>query len=107
MKALITTIALLCASAAHAEFYTGNDIFNRMTSRDAGDRTFALGFVGGVADLGHGVHHCAPGGVTLGQLYDMVKADMERHPAIRHMSAAMIVTVTLGDTWPCAKKGQL
>lgn len=99
-KLLIISVCGL-ATAAHAEFKTGNQLWNQMNG-DSIDRVHAMGYVAGVADVGHGVQHCAPSGVTLGQAFDVVKQSMERTPSIRHLSADVLVNAALAVTWPCA-----
>ena len=105
MRKLLIISALLCTSA-HAQqssiLYTGQDLFTRFTS----DRSFVLAYIAGVADSQSGVTICIPPNtVTLGQMGDMVRQSLERIPSERHMAADVYVTVTLGNRWPCAKRG--
>jgi hypothetical protein len=105
MKKLLLITALLCGSA-HAQqssiLYTGQDLFTRFTS----DRPFVLAYIAGVADSQSGVTICIPPNtVTLGQMGDMVRQSLERIPSERHMAADVYVTVTLGNRWPCARRG--
>lgn len=106
MKHIITTIVLFASTTASADFYTGNELLDRM--QDPARAGIAMGYVAGVSDMGSGEYHCAPGDVTLGQIRDMVKQYLINNPRNRHMSAAVLVSIPLIDTWPCpTKKGNL
>lgn len=102
MKAIISTILLTLSTTASAGFYTGNDLFERLNDPD---RVYlGMGYIAGVSDLGSGDYHCAPESVTLGQVRDMVTQYLRTNPSNRHMSAALLVTYTLMEQWPCPKK---
>lgn len=103
MRAALLTLALLCGSA-HAEFYTGNDLLQRMNSDVLAERSAAIGYVMGVADSGHGVNYCPPESVTSGQLRDMVRNYLTNTPAVRHLAADSIVTHVIKSQWPCAAR---
>lgn len=103
MKKLIFIISLLC-STAHAEFYTGNDLYNKLTSDNAIERMVGLGFVVGVSDTVQGVTHCAPDNITAGQIRDMVRQHLEATPSVRHYAAEVQVRYVLNRAWPCPKK---
>lgn len=104
MKKLLIVAALL-AGNAHAEFFTGNDLLNRINSSDAFERGIGLGFVMGVFDATHSAVHCPPTTVTAGQVRDMVTKTLNDAPAARHLAAEGFVTYALRNAWPCAKKG--
>lgn len=105
MKAIISTILLTLSTAASATFYTGNDIKVRLEGGDSHQGMLVLGYVAGVVDLGRGEYHCAPEGVTLGQLRDIAYASINRDPSSRHLNASVLVTLSLMEVWPCKKKG--
>lgn len=95
----VLTLTLLCANA-HAEFWDGNKLHQRLNG-SATEQWVALGYVTGVADALLGVTHCAPEGVTAGQVRDMVRNYLENTPAVRHFSADTLVSRVLKTTWPC------
>lgn len=102
MKRFISIALLTVSTAASADFYTGNDLFERLNDPD---RVYlGMGYIAGVADLGSGEYHCAPENVTLGQVRDMVTQYLRLNPSNRHMSASVLVTLTLMEKWPCPKK---
>ena len=103
MNRSIVLMLLLCGSA-HAEFYTGNDLLQRINSESLGERAAAIGYIMGVADSGHGVNYCPPEHVTSGQLRDMVRNYLTNLPAVRHLSADSLVTHVLKSQWPCAAR---
>ena len=104
MKHTILALALICGSA-QAEFYTGNDLLQRIDSESHGEKMLALGYVIGVFDVGQSVLHCAPPSVTAGQIRDMAAAYLRGFPAKRHKSAESLVNEVLAAAWPCPKKG--
>lgn len=105
MKKLLVILALV-PTMAHAGFLTGNELYSRMNSTDTSERIYALGYLVGVYDASEAVDHCSSGGVTAGQIRDVVKQYMDNNPSIRHFMADILVRVALGKAWPCAKKGK-
>lgn len=103
MKRLVLALALF-AGAAQAGFRDGNKLLSDMKNENYYNKGVALGYIIGVADAGDGIYHCAPDNVTAGQIFDMVKNSLENVPAVRHMSADLIVNHVLKTTWPCEKK---
>lgn len=102
MKKVLLSLILGACSVARADFYTGNELLERLNDPD---RVYlGMGYVAGVSDMGAGEYHCAPGEATMGQLRDMVHRSLTNAPTTRHMSAAVLVTLTLMDAWPCPKK---
>lgn len=94
---------LLIPTVASAQFFTGNLLLQRMQSSDALERMLAMGYVIGVSDAGQGSTHCSGAQVTSGQTRDVVKQYLEQNPAIRDLHADIIVSVALGQAWPCPK----
>lgn len=113
MKRTITAIALATlalSSTAQARFdtyfYTANDMNGWIKDGSPVLRTRALSFVAGISDATHGLDHCAPSDVTIGQTLDMVKKTLDSAPELRHLSAASFVVFTLKTAFPCpAKRG--
>ena len=105
MKKIITIIALVASAGAHAEFKDGNKLLSELNSEVYYSKGVAMGYIMGVSDFGWGITHCTPGNVTLGQMFDMVKAHLIDHPEYRHLAANVLVNNVLSRAWPC-KKGQ-
>lgn len=105
MKKLLAIAALLCGSA-HAQFFTGNDLLARVNSDLAFDRGLGMGFIIGVYDATLTIEHCPPPNVTAGQVRDMVSKSLNSGAAARHLPAEAFVVYTLGNAWPCPKKGK-
>jgi hypothetical protein len=106
MKHIITALALVASTTASAEFFTGNDLHERIQSSEPTKQIMALGYIAGVADLGQNDTHCTPTGASLGQLRDIVKQSLVDYPSLRHMDASLLVASALMQTWPCEKKGK-
>jgi hypothetical protein len=100
MKKFLLTLAL-AAGSAHAEFWDGNRLLEKLNSNNYFDQGTALGYIMGVADTGLGVVHCTPPNATAGQLEAMVRNYLTNVPAERHRSADNIVSRILKVTWPC------
>jgi len=105
MRYLLLTAALLC-SGAQAQFFTGNDLLARINSDVAFDRGLGMGFIIGVYDATLTIEHCPPANVTAGQVKDMVAKSLNSGAAARHLPAEAFVVYTLGNAWPCPKKGK-
>jgi hypothetical protein len=105
MKHIITALALVASTCVSAQFYSGNELLQRMDSDNAYNKMLAMGYVAGVVDMTRGDFHCAPANVTLGQVRDMVHNYLTNTPANRHMDGSLLVTVPLMSVWPCPKKG--
>jgi len=102
----VAAMTLAVSFNVQAEFYTGNDLLNKLNSDSTIDRALALGYIAGVSDYGTNVVNCLPKGITLGQLKDLVQAHLINNPASRHFSADSIITNLLQRTWPCAPRGR-
>lgn len=100
-------VLLMIPALARAEFYTGNDLYNKQTDNESAlNRMLALGYIMGVYDVGVRAIFC-PGresGITAGQLNDMVKNWMYANPQHRHQSAEKLVLDIFKQTWPCANR---
>lgn len=103
MKIALIAAALIGVSA-HAEFITGNQLLERMNSELGYDRGIANGYIMGVWDATHGIAHCPPAGITMGQIHDMVKQALVNAPSVRHNSADSFVVYAASKSWPCAQK---
>lgn len=107
MKKIVATLTALtfCASA-QAEFFSGNDIHQRLSDSDPFVRGLAAGFVAGVFDVGQRVWHCAPNTVSVGQVRDLAKAYLENSPGIRHQPAEKLMRELHEAAWPCPKSSR-
>lgn len=103
MKKTIALAALVAATTAHAGFYTGNDILNRLNGPYA-EKTQALYYVAGVFDTLSGVVVCAPPNVTLGQLADVMQQQLIANPATRNQPADLLIMRVFAPLWPCAQE---
>ena len=107
MKRFISIALLTVSTAASANYYTGNDLLERMNKRDTTTEMLVLGYVAGVSDFARGDLHCAPLSVTLGQMRDISHQRLLRDPSTRHRSASLLVALALMEVWPCEKKDNL
>jgi hypothetical protein len=97
-------ICAMMASPAFAnQFWDGNKLLMRMNG-DSYDQAHALGYVMGVFDTDGRRKVCAPQNITSGQLYDIVKQQLETRPEFRHFHADVIVLGSLALVWPCERK---
>ena len=103
MKRLLF-IALLAAAPAHAAFWDGNELLQRLNSDDAVRRAVALGYVMGVHDAFENVNHCPPANASAGQLRDIVRNYLTNVPAERHHIADQLVMRALEIAFPCSNR---
>lgn len=104
MKAKLFLVGLVLSASAHAEFFSGNKLFDHLNG-EASDRIYAMGYIVGVFDTGRGVIHCPPSGVTVGQVRDMVLTFLRNNPQDRNFSGDSIVNHVLKNIWPCRSGG--
>lgn len=105
MKKLL--IALLMAPAiAHAEFWTGNDLYGKLNSTDLMDRMHGLGYVMGTYDAQVHIHYCPKNETLLnaGQLRDIVFQYLSINPAQRHKPAYGLISDAFKIVWPCPNR---
>lgn len=100
MKKLVLVAALFITSA-HAEFWDGNKLLERLNSSSTFNQATALGYIMGVSDTMQGANHCPPENVTAGQMQDMVTNYLNNVPAQRHKTADTIVLQVLRGAFPC------
>jgi|688.fasta_scaffold84698_12 hypothetical protein len=101
IKRLLLTAALVCGPV-QAEFYSGNDLLQKMDG-EFSDRSLALGFVAGVADVWTNISVCPPKNVTLGQAHDIVRRYLVDNPQTRHFTAESLAKNALERVWPCRR----
>lgn len=101
MKKLFLTLAFL-AGSAQAQFWSGNDLHDRMNGTDV-EKVAALGFIIGVHDSNKGTV-CVPAQATTGQIRDSFAQWMNANPEVRHFSAGSLVLYMLRERWPCRNK---
>ena len=102
MRKLLISL-LFIPAMAHAEFWTGNDLYAKLQSSEMHERLHGLGYVMGISDAYDGSAHCSGQSVTAGQTRDVVRLYLEQNPAVRDMNASIIVMVALGQAFPCPK----
>jgi len=105
MKRLLVLLALV-GSPVRAEFYTGNELLQRMQSDSVIEKSVALGFVAGVADTMEGILICSPDYATTGQARDVVFRHLLLNPQSRHKTAAALAVEALRAVWPCRREGK-
>lgn len=103
MKRSFCLLVALCGTA-HAEFYTGNDLWHRINGETLAERNAAIGYIMGVTDATLHALHCAPSDATSGQIRDMVRNYLVSVPQERHHTADSIVVRVLKATWPCPER---
>ncbi len=103
LKALAFGLALT-AGSAHAEFWSGNDLLEKMAGSNM-EQIMALGYVMGVFDSQRSNTICPPtnSAITAGQMRDVVRSYLERNPQHRHHTGDLLTIVARGTAWPCKK----
>ena len=105
MKKLLVGL-LMVPTMASAEFLSGNDLYNRMTSPDITWRMYALGYVVGVYDVNVHLHICPANekNISAGQIKDIAEQFLAANPGLRDKSADSLVREALRRVWPCANR---
>lgn len=108
MKKLLLCLLMLPAMA-RAEFYTGNDLYMKMTNSTSNslDAVVAMGYVVGVYDVGVHLFFCPPKpetGITVGQINDIAKNWLAANAGRRNELAHKLVIEAFKQVWPCANR---
>ena len=104
--ALAAAVTFACTDAraqTPGEFWTGNDLLDKIRSVSEMDRSLALGYVMGAIDVGQSTHFCTPQ-ITAGQARDIMRQHLEAVPAARHMLASTHIIYTFKKLWPCEQR---
>ena len=104
-KLLAATLLALC-SVTHAEFVSGEHLYNAFNSTDPSERSVAAGYVVGVTDTVTGTHVCLPASTAVKQVVGLVYQWLEHNPQYRHNSGDRVVVAVLAQAWPCVKGKQ-
>lgn len=105
MKKLLAAL-LFVPAMAHAEFWSGNDLYNKLGSNEYMDKTQGIGYIMGVYDVAIHVYFCprTEQGITVGQIRDMVFNYLYQNPSRRNELAEKLVLEVFRQTWPCANR---
>ena len=86
----------------------GNELLGFCTSSDAWSRGVCFGYIRGAdatlslwALSNKAEPYCAPAGVTVGQLRDVVVSYITRHVSTRNDSAPLLIVKAQMEAWPC------
>ena len=108
MKKLLIVL-LFAPVMSHAAFKTGNELLSDMDSPEMFNRGVAIGYIMGAADMARGVWFCPPkdgGGITAGQIRDVVRNYLTNNPAIRNRDSDSLIIEILGAWYPCRNNGR-
>ena len=105
MKKLIAAL-LMVPTMASAEFWTGNNLYDRLTSSDALERVQGMGYVMGVYDVYVVVTFCPPNQstITVGQINDMAIRWLSSNVSIRNRNAEALLNEMFKQAWPCRNR---
>ena len=107
MKKLLIAL-LFVPTMSQAAFRSGNELLSDMNATDSFSRGLALGYIMAATDMARTIWFCPPndgGGITAGQIHDMVKNYLTNNPAIRNRSADSLMIEILGAWYPCRNRG--
>ena len=104
-KALAMLLFIPCV--ASAEFWTGNDFYNKATGQPT-DAIQAYGYAIGVYDVGVHVWFCpsTERGITVGQVSDIAKNWLANNAHRRHESAEKLLKEAFSQVWPCPQRNR-
>lgn len=108
MKALIASLLLIISFSGSPSTITGNVMYSgykewkKEVKTNPAEASLFMGYVRGVGDILIMTKSiCVSNGVTGGQLFDIVGKSLEDNPENRDSSASALITIILGDTFPC------
>jgi hypothetical protein len=99
--------AVMLASPVHAEFVTGNELYQWGKEFKRSDTTSwieagaYMGYIQAISDAFDDVMFCLPGNATVGQSSDVVMRYLEAHPEKRHYTADSLAGAALSEAFPC------
>jgi hypothetical protein len=104
-----TAVALVCLPAsarAQRGFMTGNELQSLCNTNDAWGMVACTAYVMAIFEVMYsnpiyGWRACFPSGVIAGQMTDVVKRFLARHPEQRHNTAGSLVAQALAEAFPC------
>ena len=99
---LLVVVTALAPATASANFLSGNELFNYMTSSDPVYQTASKLYIAGVADSAAWRNKCTfrP---NIKELYDLVLVNVASRPAQRHLPANVFVETVLQERLGCGK----
>ena len=106
-KGLLAACAALTISipaTAGAAFVTGNSLLADFKSTDGFGPAYAHGYSVGVFDSFEGVNHCAPIGVSQGQIRAIARRYLESNPETLHHPAQMLLKIAYKNAFPCSNE---
>jgi hypothetical protein len=112
LPTLVTALLSVAIEApAHADFVTGNRLFQDCQATDFFSQGACMGFVAGVADAMTtaqaangtvaGWRACLSEQITAGEVRDVAVNFLARHPEKRDIAAATLVAQALEEAFPC------
>ena len=107
MKKLLAAL-LFMPLMSHAAFRSGNELLSDMNATDSFSRGLALGYIMSAADMARSVWFCPPsdgGGLTAGQIHDVVRNYLTNNPVIRNRAADSILIEVFSSWYPCRNRG--
>lgn len=99
MKKLLLALAMTC-SVAHAEIWNGNKLLEQMNGtslEQVGASAYVLGVLDGLIFKGV----CLNSRVSVGQVFEVVKATIIAQPENRHYPAAVFIQATINNYFAC------
>jgi hypothetical protein len=104
-KIIAAALSLACTATAQAEFYTGQEILDRLQSKSLIQKTLAVGYISGIFDMGQGVLWCGvPSDTTAGEVVAVVGLHLLSNRDQLHRGASVLVaSAILGHFEECPK----
>ena len=111
LAVFIVGLSCLLASAAKADFTSGNELCDACAADEQKEPVkaiFCTSYIVGVGDTfqalqvaGRLTYYCIPDKVTNGQAIDVVKLYLRDHPETRQYHAPALVMLALKEKFPC------
>ena len=102
--AICFAFAIAPPAASQTVFVTGNSLLADFKSAEGFGPTYAYGYSVGVFDASEGLNHCAPSGVSQGQIRAIALRYLEANPEVLHQGADTLLRAAYKEAFPCRKR---
>lgn len=108
--AVIVTLMTASIAGAEADFIDGNALYGLCSKPEGSPMLIdCFAYIRAIVDVmrangpgAYGLKECAPIGISLGQLIDIVKGYLAAHPEVRTQGASLLVARALSAAFPCS-----
>jgi hypothetical protein len=87
---------------ANDGWVSGNGLLADFQATDQFQKGYAMGFAVAMFDASDGTNHCAPPGLTQGQIRMVAQRYLESNPQMLHEPARPLLLLAYREAFPCS-----